>query len=107
NQFKQLMSSEKVVVPVPGSRRNKQVQCIASVCFTSNKTEEQGGFIKSSDPGMLRRLAVVEVESIKDYREVLDQDMLWAEVVMMLDGGFDYEWNQDDFKYFTNTNKKY
>lgn len=107
NQFKQLMSSEKVVVPVPGSRRNKQVQRIASVCFTSNKTEEQGGFIKSSDPGMLRRLAVVEVESIKDYREVLDQDMLWAEVVMMLDGGFDYEWNQDDFKYFTNTNKKY
>lgn len=107
NQFKQLMSSETVVVPVAGSRRNKQVQRIASVCFTSNKTAEQGGFIKSSDPGMLRRLAVVEVESIKDYREDLNQDMLWAEVVMMIEGGFDYEWNQDDFKYFTNANKKY
>lgn len=107
NQFKQLMSSESVVVPVPGSRRNKQVQRIASVCFTSNKTAEQGGFIKSSDPGMLRRLAVVEVESIKDYREDLNQDMLWAEVVMMIEGGFDFEWNQDDFKYFTNANKKY
>lgn len=107
NQFKQLMSSETVVVPVAGSRRNKQVQRIASVCFTSNKTAEQGGFIKSSDPGMLRRLAVVEVESIKDYREDLNQDMLWAEVVMMIEGGFDFEWNQDDFKYFTNANKKY
>lgn len=107
NQFKQLLSSDSVVVNVPGTRRSKQVQRIASVCFTSNKTAEQGGFIKSTDPGMLRRLAVIEVESIKDYREVLNQDMLWAEVVMMLEGGFDYEWNQDDFKYFVNNNKQY
>lgn len=107
NQFKQLMSSEKVVVSVPGTRRNKLVQRIASVCFTSNKTSEQGGFIRSSDPGMLRRLAVIEVDSIQDYRDTLDQDMLWAEVVMMLEGGFDYEWNQDDFKYFSEINKKY
>ena len=107
NQFKQLMSSESVVVSVPGSRRSKQVQRIASVCFTSNKTSEQGGFIKSSDPGMLRRLAVIEVESIDDYRDTLNQDMLWAEVVMMLEGGFDYEWNQEDYKFFVNNNKKY
>lgn len=107
NQFKQLMSSENVVVPIPGTRRNRLVQRIASVCFTSNKTSEQGGFIRSSDPGMLRRLAVVEVESIQDYRDTLNQDMLWAEVVMMLEGGYDYEWNQDDFKYFSETNKKY
>lgn len=107
NQFKQLMSSENVVVNVPGSRRSKQVQRIASVCFTSNKTSEQGGFIKSSDPGMLRRLAVIEVESIDDYRDTLSQDMLWAEVVMMIEGGFDFEWNQDDFKFFVNNNKKY
>lgn len=107
NQFKQLMSSEKVIVPILGTRRNKLVQRIASVCFTSNKTSEQGGFIRSSDPGMLRRLAVVEVESIKDYRDTLNQDMLWAEVVMMLEGGFDYEWKLDDFKFFSETNKKY
>ena len=107
NQFKQLMSSENVVVPIPGTRRNRLVQRIASVCFTSNKTSEQGGFIRSSDPGMLRRLAVAEVESIQDYRDTLNQDMLWAEVVMMLEGGYDYEWNQDDFKYFSETNKKY
>lgn len=107
NQFKQLMSSENVVVNVPGSRRSKQVQRIASVCFTSNKTSEQGGFIKSSDPGMLRRLAVIEVESIDDYRDTFNQDMLWAEVVMMIEGGFDYEWNQEDFKFFVNNNKKY
>lgn len=107
NQFKQLMSSSSVIVNIPGTRRNRPTQRIASVCFTSNKTMEQGGFIRSSDPGMLRRLAVLEVEAIEDYRDTLQHDSLWAEIVMMLDGGFDYEWNQDDFKYFSETNKKY
>lgn len=107
NQFKQLMSSSTVIVNIPGTRRNRPTQRIASVCFTSNKTVDQGGFIRSSDPGMLRRLAVLEVEAIEDYRDTLQHDTLWAEIVMLLDGGFDYEWNQDDFKYFSETNKKY
>lgn len=107
NQFKQLMSSSSVAVSVPGTRRNKQVQRVASVCFTSNKTSEQGGFIKSSDPGMLRRLAVIEVDSIDDYRSNLDHDSLWSEIVTLLDGGYDYVWNQDDFTYLSDVNKKY
>lgn len=107
NQFKQLMSSSTVIVNIPGTRRNRPTQRIASVCFTSNKTVDQGGFIRSSDPGMLRRLAVLEVEAIEDYRDTLQHDILWAEIVMLLEGGFDYEWNQDDFKYFSETNKKY
>lgn len=107
NQFKQLMSSSSVSVKIPGTRRNKLTQRIASVCFTSNKTCEQGGFIKSSDPGMLRRLAVIEVDAIEDYRDTLNHDQLWAEIVTLLDGGFDYTWNQDDYKFFSENNKKY
>ena len=107
NQFKQLMSSGSVSVNIPGTRRNKLTQRIASVCFTSNKTSEQGGFIKSSDPGMLRRLAVIEVDAIEDYRDVLDHDILWSEIVTLLDGGFDYEWSQNDYKYFSEHNKKF
>lgn len=107
NQFKQLMSSSSVSVNIPGTRRNKLTQRIASVCFTSNKTCEQGGFIKSSDPGMLRRLAVIEVDAIEDYRDTLNHDQLWAEIVTLLDGGFDYTWNQDDYKFFSENNKKY
>lgn len=107
NQFKQLMSSSNVTVNVPGTRRNKLAQRIASVCFTSNRTSEQGGFIKSADPGMLRRLAVMEVDRIEDYRETLDHDMLWAEIVTLLDGGYEYEWNQADYAFFSDTNKKY
>lgn len=107
NQFKQLVSSSTVIVSIPGTRRNRPTQRIASVCFTSNKTCEQGGFIRSSDPGMLRRLAVIEVEGIDDYRDTLDHDQLWAEIVNLLDGGFDYEWNQADYKYFSEANKQY
>lgn len=107
NQFKQLMSSSTVPVTIPGTRRNKLAQRIASVCFTSNKTSEQGGFIKSSDPGMLRRLAVIEVERIEDYRDKLDHNQLWAEVMTLLDGNYESGWNQDDYQLFTETNKKY
>lgn len=107
NQFKQLMSCSLVSVKVTGTWRNKQTQRISSVCFTSNKTSEQGGFIKSSDPGMLRRLATIEVDTIEDYRDTLNHQELWAEIVMLLDGGFDYEWNQEDYRYFSDHNKKY
>lgn len=107
NQFKQLMSSSSVTVNIPGTRRNKLAQRVASVCFTSNKTSEQGGFIKNSDPGMLRRLAVIEVDAIDDYREVLDHDQLWAEIITLLEGGYDYTWNQKDYSYFSEQNKKY
>ena len=107
NQFKQLISSSTVSVNIPGTRRNKPSQRIASICFTSNKTSEQGGFIKSSDPGMLRRLAVIEVDTIDDYRDSLEHDQLWAEIVTLLEGGFNYEWDQSDYKYFSDTNRKY
>lgn len=107
NQFKQLMSSSSVTVNIPGTRRNKLAQRVASVCFTSNKTSEQGGFIKNSDPGMLRRLAVIEVDAIDDYREELDHDQLWAEIITLLEGGYDYTWNQKDYSYFSEQNKKY
>lgn len=107
SQFKELMSADNIISRVPGTRRNTQSKRIASVCFTSNKTTEQGGFIRSNDPGILRRLAVVEVDSIKDYRATLDVDVLWSEVITLLQGGYDYVWNRDDFEYLTNDNKKY
>lgn len=107
NQFKQLISSTNVLVNIPGTRRNKPSQRVASVCFTSNKTMEQGGFIKSSDPGMLRRLAVIEVDAIEDYRDTLNHDQLWAEIVTLLEGGYEYDWNQADYKYFSDVNRKY
>lgn len=107
NEFKLLTSSKTVSVRTAGSKRNKQALRIASVCFTSNRTAEQGGFIRSSDPGILRRLAVIEVEEIKDYRNEMNVDMLWAEVATLLQGGFDYQWNREDFMKLCDDNRKY
>lgn len=107
DQFKQLISASEVSCPVPGTRRRSMKLRIASACFTSNKTKENGGFIRTGDNGMLRRLACIEVDSIEDYRESLNREQLWAEIILHIDGGADYRWNQDDFKYFTETNREY
>lgn len=105
--FKQLMSAQEVVVRRPGSRYVETVPRVASCCFTSNKTQQMGGFIRTSDEGMLRRLAVIEVDSIDDYRERLDVDQLWAEAVMLLDGGFDPVWSQQEYQNFVTDNRQY
>ena len=107
NQFKQLVSSETISTKAPMSRRNRLVPRIASVCFTSNKTAEQGGFLRNNDSGMLRRLAIISVNSITDYRELLNANELWAEAVAAVEGGLDYIWNQEDYERFIKLNKKY
>lgn len=96
-EFKQNMSRDRLEIfdrmegcPVIRKR-------IASACFTTNKTQEMGGFILTTDNGLLRRLALIEVTGIDDYRQDFDVDQLWAEALMMYRGGFDYVWNQQDY----------
>ena len=96
-EFKQNMSRDRLEIfdrmegcPVIRKR-------IASACFTTNKTQEMGGFILTTDNGLLRRLALIEVTGIDDYRQEFDVDQLWAEALMMYRGGFDYVWNQKDY----------
>lgn len=107
DQFKQLMSSPSIAIQQIGRSRVKNHDRMASVCFTSNRTSSQGGFLKDSDQGLLRRLATVEIDSIQDYREQLDVDELWAEAVTLVEGGFDYTWSQDDYKLLTDINGAY
>ena len=66
-----------------------------------------GGFVRVADSGILRRLAVIEVDAIDDYRQKLDVDQLWAEAVMLLDGGFNPEWTQEEYTQFVNENRQY
>lgn len=96
-EFKQNMSRDRIEVfdrmegcPVIRKR-------IASACFTTNKTQEMGGFILTTDNGLLRRLAMIEVTGIDDYRPEFSVDQLWAEAIMMYKGGFDYVWDQQDY----------
>ena len=106
SQFKQLLSSSELTVRLRGSYRVETVPRVASACFTSNKTASMGGFIRTVDQGMLRRLAVIEIDTIDDYRSELDVDQLWAEAVLLLSNN-DFEWTQDEYRQFTRENLQY
>lgn len=106
DQFKQLLSSTEVNTRLRGNYRVETVPRVACVCFTSNKTGSMGGFIRTVDKGMLRRLAVIEVDAIDDYRGDLDVDQLWAEAVLLLNNE-DYAWTQEEYKQFTSENLQY
>jgi predicted P-loop ATPase len=105
--FKQMMSAATISIKRPGSRYIENVPRVASCCFTSNKNHRMGGFVRIPDSGMLRRLAVIEVDAIEDYRQKLDVDQLWAEAVMLLDGGFDPVWSQQEYRQFVEENRLY
>lgn len=105
--FKQLLSIDNIPQQISHQRRFKSLPRVASACFTSNRNASQGGFIRNQDPGLLRRLASVEIVSIDDYREDLNADMLWAEAVILVDGGYDYTWSHDDFALLTDINYNY
>lgn len=106
-QFKLYMSASEVEIRRPGSRYVEKVPRVASCCFTSNKNQRMGGFISKPDAGLMRRLAVIEVDSIDDNRKRLDVDQLWAEAIMLLDGGFDPAWTQQEYRQFVEENKQY
>jgi len=106
SQFKQLLSSSELTVRLRGSYRVETVPRVASACFTSNKTASMGGFIRTVDQGMLRRLAVIEIDAIDDYRSELDVDQLWAEAVLLLSNN-DFEWTQDEYRQFSRENLQY
>lgn len=106
-QFKMYMSASEVEVKRTGSRYVEKVPRVASCCFTSNKNQRMGGFISKPDAGLMRRLAVIEVDSIDDNRKRFDVDQLWAEAVMLLDGGFDPQWTQQEYRQFVEENRQY
>ena len=107
NIFKNLMSRSTIDIKMSGEMFTSRLPRIANCVFTSNKTHEQGGFLYTNDGGLLRRLASLEVDSIDDYRQDINIDQLWAEAVMLYDGGFDYVWSQEDYRDFTDNNKRY
>lgn len=105
--FKQMMSASAIVIKRNGSRYEELAPRVASVCFTSNQNHRMGGFIRKADKGLMRRLAVIEVDGFDDYRSRLNVDQLWAEAVMLLDGGFPYKWTQPEYDQFVEDNRQY
>jgi predicted P-loop ATPase len=101
------MSASEIEIKRPGSRYVEKVPRVASCCFTSNKNQRMGGFISKPDAGLMRRLAVIEVDTIDDNRKRLNVTQLWAEAVMLLDGGYDPAWTQQEYRQFVEENRQY
>ncbi|HEY6913206.1 MAG TPA: VapE domain-containing protein [Paludibacter sp.] len=76
--------------------------------FTSNKSQEMGGFLH---PQMgHRRWAAIELESInwKAYSVEVDVDQIWAEAYVLFNNAdFDFTWNETDFAEFEEYNTRY
>lgn len=107
NAFKNNMSRTYLDIKLPGESFITKVQRIASCAFSSNKTQEMGGFLFNGDSGFLRRIAAIEIDEIKDYRTALDVDQLWSEAVTLFEGDFDYTFNKEDYADFNAYNARY
>lgn len=108
NSFKNNMSRQMMDMKLPGESFTTKVQRIASCAFTQNKTQEMGGFLFNSDSGFLRRIAAIEIDEIRDYRNIVNVDQLWAEAVMLYNGTkFDYVFNRSDYEDFQKYNARY
>ena len=105
--FKLYMSANEIEIKRPGSRYAEKAPRVASCCFTSNKNQRMGGFISKPDAGLMRRLAVIEVDAIDDNRKCFNVDQLWAEAVMLLDGGYNPAWTQLEYRQFVEENRQY
>ena len=107
--FKKNMSLAEMDRKLPGESFTTRVPRIASCAFTSNKTQEMGGFLFNSDNGLLRRIAAIEIDDIDQaYSNKLDIDQIWSEALLLFrKSSFDYVWNKDDFADFTNMNQRY
>lgn len=104
--FKKVMSEHTVFVQLPRDPFPKEMERIASSCFTTNKTPEMGGFLLS---GMgYRRWLIIEIENInQEYSKKIDVDQLWAESIALLDQDFEYAWNLTDWEEFKQINERY
>ncbi|KAA6321507.1 hypothetical protein EZS27_028852 [termite gut metagenome] len=74
NEFKSNMSRLRMDIKHPGENFLSQVPRIASCMFTSEKTQEKGGFLFTSDSGFLRRIATIRIR--RDNKRTQRRDRL-------------------------------
>lgn len=108
NSFKNNMSRIMMDAKLPGESFTTKVQRIANCAFTSNKTQEMGGFLFNSDSGFLRRIAAIEIDEIGNYMDTIDVDQIWAEALTLYQSStFDYVFGRPDYENFQMYNSRY
>jgi len=103
-QLKKVLSSNDLNI---SNTFTHTVQRFGNGCFTSNHTQELGGFLT---PSMgTRRFATIELQEIKHgYSKEVDVDQLWAEAfVLFKNANFNYEWDKEDYAEFKAYNSRY
>lgn len=104
-RFKKILSAPEVCLTIDGFASN--VPRRASATFTTNRTEEMGGFLNPATG--TRRFLCFELESIdQKYSECVDINQVYAEALLLMEkSDFCYEWGMDDFKEFQVYNARY
>lgn len=106
DQFKKCMSDSVIL----NKRRHEEFATtkdrIGCAAFTSNRTQEKGGFLKENYG--YRRFGIIELEDIDhNYRNVVDVDQLWAEALNLYEEtDFEYKF-LSDFEEFKQYNRRY
>ncbi len=104
--FKNAIQKEDIETRIHHNSSPVFLKRIASAAFTSNKTSDVGGFL-SMNMGF-RRFGCVELEDIKqEYSSIVDIDQVWAEALVLIDGGYSYVFDMNDFGNFQEYNSRY
>ena len=106
--WKACMSADKVLAKYKHEEFATAKPRIAAALFSSNRTEELGGFLHQSFG--YRRFGVIEIEAIDfEYSNVVDIDQLWTEALMLYESSkFNFIFTKDvDFPEFREYNRRY
>ncbi len=106
--WKSILTKDEVLVKFRHEEFATPKQRIAAALFSSNRTEEMGGFLPQSYG--YRRWGAIEIEAIDfEYSNVVDIDQLWSEALMLYEStDFDFIFHKEtDFKEFAEYNRRY
>jgi len=114
-EFKSLISSNEILFKPFRETYARKFKRNANIVFTSNKTQENGGFLQPCYS--LRRFACIEIENINQSysrENLIDINDIWSEALFLYENEIllseneqSYKWNQNDFDEFTEYNQKY
>lgn len=109
NSFKQAQSADHLVTKLRHEEFPTRKKRIACSVFSTNFSEENGGFIQPWYGSDTRRLGIVEITAIdRAYSKKVDIDQLWAEALTLYEStSFDYTFGPNDYHDFNTYNARY
>lgn len=106
-EFKQTLTQNTFRIKKDGEPFYMQITRVGSGLFTTNnKTGNRKGFLT---PALgTRRFGTIQLDDInRDFLEKVDINQVWAEAFEMYESGFDYGWNDEDFKELKEYNQRF